>query len=491
MKTMATTTLGNTALDELNIDFSRPFRVTNFELAAGGWAYFPTLQSPDLEASLHQCLLAESYGEAEQLLARYRQAIGDRQPYAALAALYSSKFALLRGDLESATAAYLKAGEVIPLSHDKTTESLRERYEMSDNIAVVLGISNICDLNCVSCRAQDIITYPGNMRFETFQKIVDDCCASGLTGFLLHQSNEPLLHPLIFEFLLYLEDKGATVTISTHLNSIDKFIRRARGQARLPKKLSLRYSIDGATRETYNAIRINGDFDKVITNIALIRDYCIEAGIELDTGSNFVVTKQNIGELATFYRTFKDFVPYKNMTFHFAGFTEARPQIIPYVKGQAATHFYRPTRCGVPSSQIHFIHDGRQILCCHDPNDMSVIGSIQDPLWLENWWSGEDMKRIRAGMKTGNPDQTHKLCQGCYFPITSILTFSIHRALHEMFRLNNEFNIPITDQHIVDRLCLELRLNGYDLLADEEPARLFLDEEAARQGRTFAEPAAV
>ncbi len=487
-----TTTRENTALDELGIDLSLPFSVTNMELMTGGWAEFPGLQAPEVEARLRRCLKAGAYGEAEEIIARYRKAIGNRQPNDALATFYSSNFALLRGDRETATAAYLKAGEVIPLSHDKTTEMLRERDEISEQIAVVLGVSNICDLNCVSCRAQDIITYPGNMRFETFQKIVDDCCASGLTGFMLHQSNEPLLHPLIFEFLLYLEDKGASVTISTHLNSIDRFIRRARNQPRLPKRLALRYSIDGATRETYNAIRINGNFDKVLENVALIRDYCREAGIELGTGSKFVVTKQNLGELATFYHTFKEYVPYEAMTFHFAGFTEARPQIIPYVKGQAATHFYRPNHCGLPSSQIHdFIHDGRQILCCHDPNDMSVIGSIEDPLWLENWWSGDDMKRIRGEMKAGNLDQTHKLCQGCYFPITSILSLSIHRALHEMFRLNSKFGIPLTDRHIVDRLCLELRLNGYDLLADGEPARYFLDEEAARDGRTFIQPAAL
>jgi hypothetical protein len=485
---MTVTRRDNLAFEDLQIDPTRQFDITNSALMAGEWIFFAGLQQAALEVRLHDLVRAEAYGEIDRLLVQYRALVGDREPNASLAALYASKIALLAGDIERATLDYLRAGKVIPLSRDKTRRSLREPDEISSEtpIPIVIGVSNICDLNCVSCRAQEVATHPGNMRSEIFKRIVDDCCASGLTSFLLHQSNEPMLHPLIFEFLLYLEDKGASVTISTHLNSIDRFIRRARKQTRLPKRLSLRYSIDGATRETYNAIRINGDFDKLLHNIALIRDYCEEAGIALDTGSNFVVSRKNIGELATFYYTFGRFIPYKMMTFHFAGFTEARTQIIPYVKGEAVTHFFRPNHCGVPSSQIHFIHDGRQILCCHDPNDMSVIGSIEDPYWLENWWSGEQMKQIRAGMKAGDLSRTHRLCQGCYFPITGMLSSFIHSALGEMFWLADEFCVRITDKHIVDRIRLELRLNGYDLLAEDEAAQLYPDEETALRERRFA-----
>jgi sulfatase maturation enzyme AslB (radical SAM superfamily) len=250
------------------------------------------------------------------------------------------------------------------------------RFTQSQTPAVLCAISNICNINCRICETQDATVPKGNMDFDLICTIVDQCKAHNIHHMLLHHVNEPLLHPAIFDVLLYLEAKDMGAWISTNANEMRSVLTRARRQVRLPTKLSLRYSIDAGRRETYNEIRRGGDFDKVVEGAIAVRDFCAERGIALTTSSNYVMTAKSIHELADFADTFGGLIPFDQMYFSFVG-GNTPTGLNQYIIDNRVTDFIRRTPCDVPFVQMNILKDGRVSLCCIDFNEEAIVGDLR------------------------------------------------------------------------------------------------------------------
>jgi len=79
-------------------------------------------------------------------------------------------------------------------------------------------------------------------------------------------AGEPFLTPKLPQFLAAAERSGSEVSINTNATLIKDtdLLRRTLANARV-----VRFSVDGATKETYESIRVQGDFELVKANIAL------------------------------------------------------------------------------------------------------------------------------------------------------------------------------------------------------------------------------
>ena len=79
-------------------------------------------------------------------------------------------------------------------------------------------------------------------------------------------AGEPFLTPKLPEFIAVAERSGAELSLNTNatLMKDTKLLRRTMANARV-----IRFSVDGATAETYNSIRVKSDFETVMANIAM------------------------------------------------------------------------------------------------------------------------------------------------------------------------------------------------------------------------------
>ena len=120
-----------------------------------------------------------------------------------------------------------------------------------------------CNLRCRMCPIQYRQDGPPHgplafMEFETFRRLIDQL--PELRVLHLQGMGEPLMHPRFFDMVRYATVRGARVTTNTNLTLLS--VRRARlcvesGLA------ELHVSLDGATAETYERIRVKARFDRV------------------------------------------------------------------------------------------------------------------------------------------------------------------------------------------------------------------------------------
>lgn len=151
-----------------------------------------------------------------------------------------------------------------------------------------------CNFRCRMC----IMSLPDTNRnttdtsFEDFKKSVDDMY--GLVEIKLQGLGEPLLHPAIFDMIAYASglDIWTRTTVNGSLLHLNENYKRLIDSN--PGEVQV--SIDGATKEVFQHIRVGSDFDKVVENTTLLNNYAALKGV-LKTRCWSVVQKSNRHQL--------------------------------------------------------------------------------------------------------------------------------------------------------------------------------------------------
>jgi MoaA/NifB/PqqE/SkfB family radical SAM enzyme len=165
---------------------------------------------------------------------------------------------------------------------------------------LIIETSARCNLKCVMCPTLDYTDSKGMMSDDTYDKIKSyfhKLTWSDLTGW-----GEPLLDNKIFDRITQAETCGVPVHITTNGTLLNRERTAALLQARLT---SITISLDGITKNTYENIRVNADFDSVLENIRRLVEMRNAAKAKLRVGINHVVMRQNIDELELAIDTFE------------------------------------------------------------------------------------------------------------------------------------------------------------------------------------------
>jgi radical SAM protein with 4Fe4S-binding SPASM domain len=127
-----------------------------------------------------------------------------------------------------------------------------------------------CNLRCQMCAIQfrqDGPPYgpPAFMAFDAFTRIVDQFV--GLEVLHLQGLGEPMMHPRFFDMVAYAAAKGIRVTTNSNLT----LLNARRAELCVTSGLDwLHVSIDGATAQTYERIRVRAHFERVMRNLDLL-----------------------------------------------------------------------------------------------------------------------------------------------------------------------------------------------------------------------------
>jgi len=124
--------------------------------------------------------------------------------------------------------------------------------------------TSICNLRCVMCPNKDLKKEDkGFMDMGVFRKIIDEAAEWVYDVHLLHRG-ESLLHPEFFEMAKYSYKNQVRTKLHTNGTLLDEEKSRKLIEAGIDQ---LSFSFDGYDKDTYESIRINGDFDRTVKNI--------------------------------------------------------------------------------------------------------------------------------------------------------------------------------------------------------------------------------
>lgn len=166
-----------------------------------------------------------------------------------------------------------------------------ESDELAAPLYVAWQLTNECNLACLHCIEE---SGPGKAfrdelsRAQIFE-ILDQLAAKDVP-YLSLSGGEPMLHPLFFEMVEYICASGTQLKIETNGHHLDPdSCARLKG---LGVK-AVQVSLDGATRETFNRMRVRGDFDLALQGIRTLH----AAGVPIEI--NYSPTRFNTHEIGT------------------------------------------------------------------------------------------------------------------------------------------------------------------------------------------------
>lgn len=267
---------------------------------------------------------------------------------------------------------------------------------------IAIEPSSFCNLRCIHCAHGDSaegvsrMTRPkSNMSLDVFKKITDEASRfRNRTKFVFAMMGEPLMNKKMVEMIAYAHKKG----VWTQLNTNAVLLSRKKGEELIDAGLDFMYlSLDGITRETYEKIRVRGDFERVLTNILDFIELKYQKGA-LDLTIHIGMTAEiiNRGELDFFVKEFSKLpldAVYSPMLFNWLSAIEWADGPEAHA-GKADLKDYPVcnTSWDVPGIQAN----GDFVPCLYDFDGRYSAGNVADNTILELWNNERLIKFRRA-----------------------------------------------------------------------------------------------
>jgi radical SAM protein with 4Fe4S-binding SPASM domain len=298
---------------------------------------------------------------------------------------------------------------------EETTKLELER-DYPVQLDIELNVS--CNLKCPMCTWSAEVTHGEGkkswMDFEFYKHIVEGGMQHGLRAVNLNYVNEPLVRRDLPKFVKFARDVGVLeVMFNTNgLLLTDDFTRELI-EAGLTK---LSFSIDAFSPETYNIVRVGGDYNKLIQIIHRFLEIRAEMGSRLPLLKlTFLKMSANAHELEDFLNYWEDkadLFSIQNLHNPFEGELREQKNVY-FVNGPPSTRV--PTeipRCSSPFQRMTVRTNGNVLPCCNmRAADSLVMGNAhKDDVYTI--WNSDEMKKIRAMHKEYRYYE-NPICKAC------------------------------------------------------------------------------
>ena len=168
---------------------------------------------------------------------------------------------------------FFNQGPLLKHVVDRIKFNILPKYFIAPNFPTHIDIesSSLCQLKCPMCKqrlmAKEI---KGNMNFDLYKKIIDECSRRRVYSIKLSWRGEPLMNPGIWDMVRYAKEKRikdvAFLTNGERLKIKD-----------IPKLVEsglnwISFSIDGLGK-TYEKIRSPSKFEDIVEKLKAIKEY--------------------------------------------------------------------------------------------------------------------------------------------------------------------------------------------------------------------------
>ncbi len=274
--------------------------------------------------------------------------------------------------------------------------------------------TNRCNLNCPFCLVglqnrlgsaeHDLLPRGfGYMDFGLYQKIVRDAVEFGIDKMQLHFQGEPLLHEQFPDMVRLAKQHGMSTQVFTNgLLLTEEYIDRII-QSGLD---NMRFSVDGASKETYEQNRVGGNFEQVLQNMKLMAERVRGTGTRVEW--QFIVMRNNERELHKARQMAKEIgIPFIAKTF-----AESVPELVP--RNPKYRRNLQPKPCTDIYRCICIFWNGDVVPCCYDLEGKEIMGNVGKET-LGQIWTSPKYAGFRRNVDNVryDPEGEPELCRNC------------------------------------------------------------------------------
>ncbi|MFZ5354271.1 MAG: radical SAM/SPASM domain-containing protein [Bacillota bacterium] len=270
--------------------------------------------------------------------------------------------------------------------------------------------TNHCNLMCKMCSRNVMKRSCGYMSFDTYKKIVDEC-AENNAAIRLIRWGEHLLHSEVFKFIQYTKEKGVLLHLTTNGLLMDEEKSTRLIELGLD---SLIISMQGATKEGYEDMRNNDNYDLLEKNIK----YFMKKRNELGKDKPFVhisstmtdETEEQISAFIKYWSSFVDSVDVGKTYFAMVDKEGYHDVIAEYLPRETVKKIYSP--CTEVYQKISVNWNGDITACCADHDNYMLLGNVMETSIRTAWHSNKlnEYRRILDDMGM----EKLPLCKDCY-----------------------------------------------------------------------------
>lgn len=253
---------------------------------------------------------------------------------------------------------------------------LPEKYDDLDLVRdhVLLEINNTCNIDCLMCKTSLSTRKKGKMADGVLTEVLDRLAKAGVQSVALHTIGDPLANPRLDKVLGELRKRRITTAISTNGLLLERHVDTLLHYADICS--AVRFSIDGATRETYEKIRSGGNWDELLRNLAIARDKLVTRGIVINVA--IVLSDDNFHEVGQYITLFRDYVRYPYAELNFSLINALSPDntyfhaVNPF-PNHTHKYFMCPQAAG---NRLTVLVNGDTTVCCRDYNGDMITGNL-------------------------------------------------------------------------------------------------------------------
>lgn len=286
--------------------------------------------------------------------------------------------------------------------------------------------TNYCNLSCPLCpTGKGTIGAPkGFMDLKKYKSLIDELSPQ-LKEIELWGFGEPMMHKDLHEMINYASRRKIHTKISTN----GHFFRSRKDAERIVDSGldAIKFSLDGASQETFEVFRKNGSFEAVVKGIRLINK-CkkLRKTRKPRLTLQFIVMKHNeheidkIKELAKQLRMRLRLKPVStDDTPSGSAFLPSDDRYSRYkygmIRSASTARTQQPKLCPFPFSWAHVNWDGSVVPCCKDHHRRHLFGNAFEEGGFMKIWRSEKMIDFRRRLVLDRASL--EKCRDCVLPV--------------------------------------------------------------------------
>ena len=188
--------------------------------------------------------------------------------------------------------------------NDQWPKKLAERKIVN----IRLAIDDSCNLRCPSCRTKKIFQSDKSQlrkKYKLADKIIE---------YIEKQNHKIKIHvgsdgdpfaSLVYRYFIKRASTLENVTFTIQTNGLLVKKMHHKNKNLFQKLKVLNISIDGATKQTYESLRIGGNFEKIIENLQYIKE--LKSEFNFDLILHYVVQTKNYAEMCEMVKLAEDY----------------------------------------------------------------------------------------------------------------------------------------------------------------------------------------
>lgn len=259
-----------------------------------------------------------------------------------------------------------------------------------------IEVTSACNHKCIfCCYHSDLMETKVPNRFmdeNLLEKLLIEASDSNIgydeIGF--HMTGEPLLYKSLEKYITLAKTLGFKYVFMTTNGAL---ANEQRIKSLIDSGLdSIRFSINGATSETYKQAHGVDDFNKIEVNIKALYKYKNETNSNICTSISCVLTQKNIHEKELMKSLFEKYVD-ELVFIPVLGLDRFFPQLLDWQVSEITEFEYTP--CVSPFTSMYVSCEGYIVPCCSAIKETSmVLGNVNENS-LENIWNNTKFIEIR------------------------------------------------------------------------------------------------